>query len=84
MNTKIVLSAVAVVVAFALIASPLVSEVLAGKKSQSNTANQRISQSNSNDNTQVCAGLANIACGINVNTQTNINTGSNVAVQSND
>ncbi len=78
MNTKIVLSAVAVVVAFALIASPLLAadDAFAKKK-----VRQSISQSNSNSPTQVCvSGGANLGSCTSANTQINTNFGSNVNV----
>ncbi len=87
MNSKLVLSTVAIVVAFALIASPLLAvDAEAGKKkkSQSNSATQIISQSqSSSQNSQVVSGGAVTGSGNNVNVQVQGNTGSNVLGQTN-
>jgi hypothetical protein len=91
MNSKILLTTAAIVVAFALIASPLLAsdDAFAGKKHKKdrdgNSFKQSIRQSQSNEqNSQSVAGLANIASGNNVNVQVQANTGNNVGAQNND
>ncbi len=88
MNSKIVLSTIAIVVAFALIASPLLAseDALANhkKKGKSNSLSQSINQENNNrQSSLVVSGGSTTGSGNNNNVQANVNTGNNVAGQNN-
>lgn len=88
MNTKTILACTAVVIAFALIAAPLVvvDDAFAKhkKKGDSNKASQTISQSQSNKQSSfVVSGDDTKKSGNNVNVQVQSNSGNNVLGQSN-
>ncbi|MDQ4072918.1 MAG: hypothetical protein M3162_01300 [Thermoproteota archaeon] len=83
MNSKLVLSAIAIVVAFALIASPLLAANDADARKK-NSLRQSISQSQeSNQNSLVVSGGSTTGSGNNVNIQLQGNTGGNTAGQNN-
>ena len=79
MNTKTVLACTAVVIAFALIIAPLaISEDAFAK----NRSHQSISQHQSNHQSSQSVGGVNFLSGNNVNVQSQSNSGSNIAGQS--
>ena len=84
MNTKTVLACTAVVIAFALIIAPLAISEDAFAKKKSNNSHQSISQHQSNHQSSQSVGGFNFLSGNNVNVQSQHNSGSNAAGQSND
>lgn len=83
-NKKLLVTSIAIVVAFALIVSPIMDadDALANHKKNGNKASQSISQSQfSNQNSQVVSGGDSIGSGNNFNFQNQQNFGNNVLGQ---
>ena len=86
-NNKIIVASIAIVVALALFASPIVAmdDAFATKKKKGNHAQQSISQSQASVQNALCAsgGTTFLSCN-NVSFQHQKNTGNNALAQDND
>jgi hypothetical protein len=86
-HNKFIVISIAIVVAFALIASPLVAvnDAFATKKKKGNVAEQSISQSHASVQNALCAsgGITFLSCN-NVSLQNQKNTGNNALAQQDD
>ena len=86
-KNKFIVASIAIVVAFALLASPLVAmdDAFATKKKKGNVAQQSISQSQASVQNALCAsgGTTFLSCN-NVNFQNQMNTGNNALAQQDD
>ena len=86
-NNKIIVASIAIVVALALFASPIVAmdDAFATKKKKGNHAQQSISQSQASVQNALCAsgGTTFLSCN-NVSFQNQKNSGNNVLAQDND
>jgi len=86
-NNKLIVASIAIVVALALIASPLVAidDAFATKKKKGNHAEQSISQSQASVQNALCAsgGTTFLSCN-NVSFQNQKNTGNNALAQDDD
>jgi hypothetical protein len=87
-NNKLIVASIAIVVALALITSPLVAmdnDAFATKKKRGNHAEQSISQSqSSNQNAGCVSGLTTFLSCNNLSFQNQKNTGNNALAQDND